>query len=1092
MKYKGIKKVTSLLLSIAMLLASISFMPQIVEATSTATAVQVAAGANHTLVRLSNGEVWAWGSNARGQLGINNNFSTVNNTPTRVPLTGNATYIAAGHNSSYAIVNGQLFAWGDNTQGQLGTSSVNTPGYRRHTPGLVSGLPIVNQVAAGEAHVLVRAGAEVWAFGRNNAGQAVTNTTAATILPPVRTVGMEHTHRAIAAGANHSLTLGSGNPSPLRGAGSNTFFQVARPASALTIPHYQSWSLASPMLNSVTMASGGNDFTLALVNSNIYAFGTNNSHGRVGRTSTSTLPSADRRANSSEALNNHIAGGRRNISFIAAGHSHSLAIDTSGNVLTWGNNSHGQLGNGTTVSTASGVNFTLSPVTGLGTTITSVAGGANHSLAIGQDGSLWAWGGNGSGQLGDGTSTNRSTPVQVLRSNGTWVASQQDSSFTFTLSGSGYIINSFTGNVPASGSVVFPNTGPSGAPVHVIAGTVFQGIHATVRNNITSISFASPSSVNTIEANAFFGMTSLQFATIPASVQSIRSMAFGNNTALAEVHFEHPNGLTLRLGQVFENATIFTGVPGTLRLTRPIGSDSGTYVPFISPVGTTRNWSTNDGNVAWWSFTPATGTGPVTITGFNGPNNLTSINIPASIGGRTVIGIGANVLTPANSPILQEVTIPASMHTFSNNAIASPNLVTVRLLHTDGAAIQSIPAFTFGHPDTRNASFRIIFPNQSTGFSEPLWRGFPTQSSQTEHGGTWEYSEWTGQGLIITGFTGSSTTIRIPATIGGRPVRYLGPNVFVNNTELRELVIPGSVAFISDNFVTNAPNLELLYLQHTNANVFTYFPEAAFTGVHPDFRIYFPMDSEGFSTPQWNGFRANPQRWTYTISGGQVTLTGFGGTESVVIVPSSIQGFPVRVIDSETFANNQTITSIIIPQSVTTIRAYSVFNCRNLATVVLEHTNANLITTFAAYAFVGVAPNFRILFPYGATGFTTPAWRGYIAEVKVGETILVHGDFEFTIRRVTLPNAGGISRDEIVITRYTGTAATVTIPVTIYGMPVAGLGDVAFFQNTVVTQVTLPSTLRTIGSNTFAGATSLTSITIPESVTAIGNNAFTG
>jgi len=1091
MKHKGtiLKRATSLLLSIAMILVAIGFMPSIVEATPNATAVQVAAGANHALVRLSNGEVWAWGSNDRGQLGINNDFNTVNNVPVRVPLTGNATYIAAGYHSSYAIVGGQLFAWGDNTQGQLGVSTVTTPGYRRHTPGVVPGLPSVNQVAAGDAHVLARAGNEVWAFGRNNTGQVVNNSTVNPVLPPVRTVGAENTARGIAAGGNHSLVLGLGTDNPLRGGGSNSSFQVARATSATNIPYYRSFSADSTMMNNVTMVSGGHDFTLALSNFDIFAFGTSNTNGQVGRSATSTVVNADRRANNGEPLNNHITGGRRGISFIAAGHSHALAIDISGNMLAWGNNSHGQLGNGTITSTVSGTNFRLSPVSGLPTTMVSATAGGNHSMAIGQDGSLWGWGSNWSGQLGDGTNTNRHTPVQILRSNGTWVATQQDSNFLFTLSDSGYIINSFIGNVPANGSIVFPNTGPSGAAVHTIAGTVFHGMQATARNNITSISFESPSSVNTIAANAFFGMPGLRNATIPASVQSIGAMAFANSTALTEVHFQHPNGLTLRVGQVFENATVFTGVPEALRLTRPISSDAATYIPFVSPVGVTRSWSTNDGNLAWWNFTPATGTGPVTITGFTGPNNLTSITIPASIGGRAVVSIGSNVLTATNSPALQEVVIPASVHTIANNAISGPNLVTARFLHTDGATVQSISAWAFGHTDTRNANFRIMFPDQSTGFSEPTWRGFPSQS---EHGGVWEYSEWTGQGLIITGFTGSAPTIRIPATIGGRPVRYLGPNIFVNNTELRELVIPASVAFISDNAVTNAPNLEVLYLQHTNANVFTYFPSAAFAGVHPDFRIYFPVDSEGFTTPVWNGFTANPQRWTYTISGGQVTLTGFGGTEAVVVVPSSIQGFPVRVIDSETFANNQTITSIIIPQSVTTIRAYAVFNCRNLATVVLEHTNANLITTFAAYAFVGVAPSFRILFPYGAAGFTTPAWRGYFAEPKIGETILVHGDFEFTIRRVTLPGAGGISRDEVVITRFTGTGTTVTIPSVIYGMPVAGLGDVAFFQNHLVTQVVLPTTLRTIGSNTFAGATSLTSINIPESVTSIGNNAFTG
>jgi len=1089
MKHKSKNRVLSLILSLGMILASIGFLPSFVEAAPVVTAVQVVAGANHTMVRLSNGEVWAWGSNARGQLGINNNFSTVNNVPVRVPLTGIATYIAAGHHSSYAIVGGQLFAWGDNTQGQLGVSTVTTPGYRRHAPGLVPGLSNVNEVEAGEAHVLVRAGSEVWAFGRNNNGQVVNNYTVTPVLPPVRTVGIEQTHRAIAAGANHSLTIGLGADSPLRGAGSNSSFQVARTTSTVNTTYYRSWSLESPMINNVTMASAGNDFTLALVNYNIFAFGANNTNGRVGRSASSTSPNADRRANYTEPLNNHIAGGRRDISYIAAGHNHSLAVDSQGNVLAWGSNSHGQLGNGTTTSTATGATFTLSPVTGINTVIASVAGGANHSLAVGLDGSLWAWGHNYSGQLGDGTTTNRIAPVQILRSNGTWVATNYDTNFTFTLVGGGYTINNFVGTVPANGAIVFPNTGPSGAPVHTIAGTVFQGMQPVPRNSITSIAFQSPSSVNTIAANAFFGMPGLRSATIPASVHFIGAMAFANSAALTEVHFEHPNGLTLRLGQIFENSTIFTGIPETLRLTRPIGSDAATYVPFISPAGVTRDWSTNDGNVAWWSFTPATGTGPVTITGFTGPSNLTSITIPSAIGGRAVIGIGANVLNATNAPALQEVIIPASVHTFAADAITGPNLVTVRLLHTNAATIQTIPALTFGATTARHPNFRILFPDQSTGFSEPTWRGFPSQS---EHGGIWEYSEWTGQGLIITGFTGSASTIRIPASINGRPVRYIGPNIFVNNTELRELVIPATVAFISENAVTNAPNLEVLYLHQTNANIFTYFPETAFTGVHADFRIYFPLDSEGFTTPLWNGFRAAPQRWTYTISNGEVTITGFGGTEAVVVVPSSIQGFPVRIIDAEAFANNQTITSIIIPQSVTTIRAYAVFNCRNLSTVVLEHTNANQITTFAAYAFVGVASNFRILFPYGATGFTTPAWGGYVAEPKTGETILVHGDFEFTIRRVTLPDTGNISRDEIVITRFMGTDTVVTIPSAIYGMPVAGLGDVAFFQNQFITQVNLPATLRTIGNNTFAGAVNLTSIDIPASVTSIGTNAFAG
>jgi len=1243
---EAMKRVLGLALAFVMTIASIGFLPAAVEA-SNATAVQVVAGTNHTLVRLSNGEVWAWGSNARGQLGVNNNFNAVTNVPVRVPLNGSASYIAAGYLSSYAIVGGQLFAWGDNTHGQLGVSpgTAATPDNRRHTPTLVPNLPSVVQVVAGEAHVLVRSGGDVWAFGRNNLGQAVNNSNNSPVIPPVITVGSGNTNiRSISAGGNHSLSVSNDNR--LWGAGNNAEFQVARSSSSVSIQQYFNWSTNEPMITSgVSSASAGGNFTLAIVSGNIFAYGLDDTNGRVGRFPSSTTAANDRRANGGIPLNDHFPTNNRTINHVAAGHNHAIAINTSGEVFTWGNNSQGQLGNGSVISTSAGTGFNPSLVQGL-PHMTSAAAGGTHSVAIAQNGSLWAWGGNTSGQLGDGTNTSRHTPVQILSSNGIWTADQTanqnftfDSStgtitgytgqlnnvvipaqingvnvtrvaasafesrgltgtltfpstltyigqrafwgnsltsvtvpnsvthignyafaniptlttahfqhndttrlrrqadggilgnndiflhasaalrlyrlvganpafvvppyhgrnwnisgagnelanFTFSLSGGVYTITQVTGTVPVNGAIIFPHTGPSGASVRTIGGSVFNNMTAANRNNITSIAFQSPSQVTTISTNAFFGLAGLRSAVIPASVQTIGSSAFAHNAALTEVHFEHADGSTLRLGQVFTDNTIFAGVPAGLRLTRPVGSNAATYVPFVSPAGTTRNWYASDGNIAWWTITPATGTGPVTITGFTGPSNLTTITLPATVGGRTVVNIGANVLTATNSPSLQEVIIPAGVHTFAANAISGPNLVRVHLLHDNAATIQNIPANAFGNPDTRNADFRIIFPSLSTGFTEPTWRGFPTQ---TDLGGAWETAEWTNLGIIITGFTGTNPTVQVPASVGGRPVRYIGPNVFVNNIYLRELIIPASVVFVFDNAVTNAPNLEIVYLRHTNANVFTNFPTTAFSGVHNNFRLYYPVDAQGFTTPTWNGFRAYPQRWTYTISGGQVTITGFEGAEEVVTIPSTIQGFPVRVIAAETFVSNQNITSIVVPDSVTTIQPYAVFNCRNLTSVVLQHTNAADITSFATNSFVGIAPNFRVMFPYGATGFTTPIWNGYVADPETGELILVYGEFEYTIRRVM--GANNISRDEVVVTRYRGRTATVAIPATIHGMTVGGLGDVVFFNNQYVTQVTMPATIRTIGSNTFAGATNLTTIDIPASVTEIGHSAFMG
>jgi len=92
---------------------------------------------------------------------------------------------------------------------------------------------------------------------------------------------------------------------------------------------------------------------------------------------------------------------------IAGGSYHSLALKSDGTVWAWGSNSSGQLGNGTTTKS-----YTPMQVQGL-TGVVAIAAGGKHSLALKSDGTVWAWGDNWYGQLGNGTTTNRFTPVQV-------------------------------------------------------------------------------------------------------------------------------------------------------------------------------------------------------------------------------------------------------------------------------------------------------------------------------------------------------------------------------------------------------------------------------------------------------------------------------------------------------------------------------------------------------------------------------------------------------------------------------------------------------------------------------------------------------
>jgi len=93
--------------------------------------------------------------------------------------------------------------------------------------------------------------------------------------------------------------------------------------------------------------------------------------------------------------------------YISAGVGHTVAIRTDGTLWAWGYNSYGQLGDGTTTSRATPIRI------GTAANWSSVSASRRHTVAIRADGSLWAWGDNRNGQLGDGTTTNRTTPTRI-------------------------------------------------------------------------------------------------------------------------------------------------------------------------------------------------------------------------------------------------------------------------------------------------------------------------------------------------------------------------------------------------------------------------------------------------------------------------------------------------------------------------------------------------------------------------------------------------------------------------------------------------------------------------------------------------------
>jgi alpha-tubulin suppressor-like RCC1 family protein len=164
--------------------------------------------------------------------------------------------------------------------------------------------------------------------------------------------------------------------------GDNDYGQLGTGTTTNYIPSYIPVQVSG--LTGVTAIAGGRGHSLALKgDGTVWAWGDNSSTpGQV----------------------NNLTG----VTAIAAGGGHNLALKGDGTVWAWGYNPNGQLGTGTT-TISSTIPVQVSGLTG----VTAIAAGGNHSLAPKGDGSVWAWGYDQHGQLGNGTATDSSTPVQV-------------------------------------------------------------------------------------------------------------------------------------------------------------------------------------------------------------------------------------------------------------------------------------------------------------------------------------------------------------------------------------------------------------------------------------------------------------------------------------------------------------------------------------------------------------------------------------------------------------------------------------------------------------------------------------------------------
>lgn len=299
---------------------------------------KIAPGYGHSLGVMNDGSLWAWGFNSLGELG--NSSMENENSPIQIGTENNWSSIASGYSHSVAIKSdGTLWAWGYNGYGQLGDGTL----INKSIPTQIGSENTWLKVDCGDFQTLaIKSDGSLWAWGFNQYGILGTGNQNNVSVPTQ--VGNEFDWLEISVGISHALAIKN--------------------------------------------------------NHTLWAWG-NNAQGALG-IGTTVLNS-----NSPISVTNETTWQK-----ISAGFLHSLAIKSDGSIWSWGYNEYGQLGDN------SFINKNFPSQIGDNNNWIDISAGSGHSIGIQSTSpqgtqTLWTWGKNTEGQLGNGSSESSSIPTLV-------------------------------------------------------------------------------------------------------------------------------------------------------------------------------------------------------------------------------------------------------------------------------------------------------------------------------------------------------------------------------------------------------------------------------------------------------------------------------------------------------------------------------------------------------------------------------------------------------------------------------------------------------------------------------------------------------
>jgi alpha-tubulin suppressor-like RCC1 family protein len=368
----------------------------------------ISAGASHTCVLVENGGVVCWGNNKYNQLGDYPAVPAPMNTPmptqtetegtqpstpvpsSTPPVSNKASSIAAGHSHTCAVTgSGGVKCWGKNEHGELGNGTFNASLVPVDVTGLRTG---VRSVVAGWGHtcaLTTSGGVKCWGYNQNGELGNGTNTKSNI---PVDVRGLSSGVKSLEAGDDHTCALMESGQ--VKCWGFNEYGQLGDGTAVDRNAPVDVQGIIPP----VVAVAAGWGHTCALTDQGAVKCWGNNHYGQVGDGS------------SIENLHTpvNVAGLAYGVAAISADGGHTCALLARGVLECWGNNKYGQLGDGTAE-----VREVPVPVVGLTTDIAKVVAGWNHTCVVKGSGDVVCWGWNYYGQLGNGIRTTSTRPTDA-------------------------------------------------------------------------------------------------------------------------------------------------------------------------------------------------------------------------------------------------------------------------------------------------------------------------------------------------------------------------------------------------------------------------------------------------------------------------------------------------------------------------------------------------------------------------------------------------------------------------------------------------------------------------------------------------------